>query len=436
MARRGEGRRRLAEACDAVERATTSRYATRPTARISTVAEVAVVLRGEFASLVDASGPPDAAERGARVAAEMLVAKYEPATNRIHVVPAVVERMADALREPALLSESVMRVVLAHEAVHALDFPLRGWEAMRLRRRSPEAQRAFAACVEGHAQWVARQVAASWGLTPAFDAFTRSITALPPIEDPVLRLLSQTFAAEAGFGYVAGLRFFQAVFDARGLAGVDAVLRDPPTSTRAIEHPEEYLDPSAVRPSPDLEAALTTARPLLPAGWPSHTDRLLEGTLATGFLSLPEAERAHALDGYEEGRILTATPADGSAQVAVVVLRFRDPAAARAFLLVERRVSEAKDAAFTTGYVRVLSSTYRPGAGTGDALPGFTAEKTLAMGEKEIRVSSQIFRSGRCTFEVGLVNVKDLPRERVDPVVDAAAKSVLEPSPVPVPAGR
>ena len=420
---------RLAEACDAVERATKATYASRPTARISTVEEVAAVLRAEFAPLSDAFGTPDAMDRGARIAAEMLVAKYEPATNRIHVVPDVVERMAGLLHEPVLLSEPALRVVLAHEAVHALDFPRWGWEAMRLRRRAPEAQRAFVACVEGHAQWVARGIAAGWGLTPAFDAFTRSITALPPIADPVMRLLSQTFAAEAGFGYVAGLRFFDVVGAARGLAGVDAVLKDPPTGTRAIEHPEEFLDPGRRAPAPDLEAALEITRPLLPPEWPSRSDRLLEGTLKTGFLSLPDDERAHALDGYEEGRILTAGPADGSAQIAVVALRFRDAAAARAFLAVERRVSESKDAAFKTGYVRVLSSLDREGAGTRDALPGFTAVKALAMGTQEIRVSSQIFQSGRCTFEFGLVNVKDLTRERVDPIADAAAAAVVEAPP-------
>src|SRR5207244_554689 len=115
-------------------------------------------------------------------------------------------------------------------ATHALDFgrfPL--VETMRT-RTGLDAGRAVDAVVEGHAQFVAERVAARWKISAAFERFTKSITALPKIEDDDQRRLSEALVTEIAFGYVQGHSFIRAVHAARGLEGVDAVLREPPSS--------------------------------------------------------------------------------------------------------------------------------------------------------------------------------------------------------------
>lgn len=423
---------RLTEALDAVEQACGAKYERRPRVRISTREDVGPVLLAELAVMGDALGTERERERLVDVLGQGLVAKYDLAAHVVHVIPSNVESIGRLFDDPGLVTEGVLRTVLVHECTHALDFPRFGWQPKRALRTTQDEQRAFGAIVEGHAQHVARQVAASWGLSAEFERFTKTITAIPAGLDEFQRIVVRAIAAEAEFAYGAGERFIAAVEAKRGRAGLEAVLADPPRSTRPIEHPEEFFAP-AVGATLPLDPAFAGIEAVARGpGWSTTTAGVLEGTLTALVATLPEADRVHALDGFREGRMRNATRRAGESALVGVAIRFETPEQARHWLGVERQVAEGKDARMKTGTVRITEKAYEQGAGVGGALEGFVATKTVAVGAQSVRVVSVIFAAGEVAFELVASNVEALGRAQLDAMASAMAAYVLDPKhPVP-----
>jgi len=116
--------RALTEAVAAVEAACGTKFATRPTVRVSTARDVADALE---AIEVGLDLKPRSERSAVRAVARAMFAFTDYTTNTIHVVPDNVERMATERRSPALVGTDVLRVVLVHEATHALDWARWGW---------------------------------------------------------------------------------------------------------------------------------------------------------------------------------------------------------------------------------------------------------------------------------------------------------------------
>ena len=118
------------------------------------------------------------------------------------------------------------RLVVLHELVHAVDahtpgvrWPSQGesWET--------ESMRALLAVVEGHAHLICLRAAAAQGL-----------------EREAVAWFAESFdSLESRDQYWGGAAFLEAVERARGRAGIDQVLRDPPRTYRLIRDPEHYI---------------------------------------------------------------------------------------------------------------------------------------------------------------------------------------------------
>jgi hypothetical protein len=416
--------RRFAEALDAVEKETGLAYAVRPAVRVSDRATVAKVVRTELRDLAAFRDSPRDLDAAVEFASRVLVAKYEPGAHVVHVVPETADTVAKALRSPALAAEGTLRVVLVHEAVHALDFPRYGLEAARRRVANEDEGQAFGAVVEGHAQAVAKRVAAKWGLVKSFDEYTRSISAMPPGVPPEVEAIVRALAATLAFGYVQGQAFVEAVEAARP-GGVEAVLRDPPRSTRLVERPEEWLDPTKVPTGPDLAAAADAFRSLVPAPeWTARSARILKAALETTASAVPEARRKEYLKGLEDARALAAS-ASGGRQVLVYVIAFATEADARRHVDIERVTSTAKDRGTAP---KVVEAKYSDGAGAGNLLPGFVATKTVESGKETAELVAQTFAAGRFAAQVVVVGAPELTRERQDEAI-AALLVVLDVKP-------
>jgi hypothetical protein len=421
--------KRLAEACDAVEKATGKKFAKRPTVRVSTADEVATVLRGELALSMQAMGASEGLEEVASSLASAMLAKYEPATGVVHVLPAAVESMASYLKEPGLRAEDTLRVVLAHEATHALDFALYAWEAMRDTRATSESQKGLNAVCEGHAQLVAEEVADAWGLAPSFVAFTRAITTAPPVSSPALRQTMAAFVAEVTFAYVQGHAFLKAVRAARGLEGVEQALKDPPTGTRAVEHPALWLDPSSAAKEPDLPGVVEALAPLLADPvWSTRSDRVLQATLESQRPMIPEAHRAAFLRGYRDGRMLVGDVAGESVKAIVMALAFATPTDAVAHVAIERAVSESKDGMLEDPAMKVVSATYADRAGPGDRFPGFRVAKLIEVQGDRFRVETVLAAIDATVVQVLASNLPSLDRAAQDEAVDRAALFLKDPA--------
>ncbi|MFO0932239.1 MAG: hypothetical protein U1E39_05970 [Planctomycetota bacterium] len=418
-------------------------FATKPTVRVSTAAEVTDVLLG----IEEKLGLEPRSQRAAvRVLAGALFAFTDYTTGTIHVLPDNVERMAAERRAPALVSSDVLQVVLVHEAVHALDWARWGWVAHRKTLKTGDELQAFSAVAEGHAQLVAEDVAVAQGRRAAFEAMTSAIVALPDDLPPASRAMAQAAVAEAAFGYVVGHRFLRAVREARGPEGVDELLRAPPRETRVVEDPRRYLglapEPEDVATSVDLDAVMRVFEPLVAdKRWRTQRDRARHAALASQAARFPPERRDAFLAGYEDGRIVAAGLARG-AQVLVIVLQFATPDAAAAFVRDDRDLGKIGEQEAATSGIVVKASAYLDGAGTDGALPGYRFAKRLAVPAGETTLVGGDTLAGRFVASVIAINAPWITKEDLATAADRFALAVKDPAaaralpavpPVPVP---
>ena len=419
--------RRLAEACEAVESVCGAKFEKRPTVRVSTGDEVKAVLERELKPVLAAMGMADQLPSVLDFYAVSVLGKYEPGAHVIHVLPGNAEKLAKALGDPPP-SDDELRVVLAHEATHALDFTLYPLVEMEGKRSTVDGQKALAAVVEGHAQWVAEQAAARWGIESAFQRFTKSITALPPLDDPNVRRVAESLVAEAGFAYVQGHAFVKAVAAARGRDGVEQLLKEPPAGTLVVEHPEKYLAAAAGSPS-DLEGVLDAMRPLVgDPVWKVTTTRMLEATLRVQGQSLPPEQRKTFLDGYEDGRLVVAQVAEEGAQVVLMALGFDSATHAGAFLSFEREGAKKKSETTPTLRGARVTFTFSEGAGRGGTLPGYAVRAVAGMGDEETVVYTQATAIGTTVIEMMVVAAPGLDRTAQDEALERASLRAADPA--------
>lgn len=134
------------------------------------------------------------------------------------------------------LPEPLQHRVLVHELTHALDDQYFSLADIRVDPRTEQA-RAFQALVEGDAARIEKRY---WDRLPArqrakagVDAAADGFVAGPPTAEPFFGFIA--------FPYVAGSDFIEAVIKAKGMAGVNAAFRRPPTTSQEILHPERFM---------------------------------------------------------------------------------------------------------------------------------------------------------------------------------------------------
>ncbi len=397
-------RRRLDEACTAVEAVCGARFQHRPGVRISVQSEVEAILRardhteqGLFEQMPDDS--------------RTFLAYYDPIGRNVHILPAELGRVATALKAPEILTEDVLRIILVHEATHALDFqrfPVK-W-TLSCCARSDE-RLAIEAVLEGHAQLVSEEVARAWGIETGFQKLTRLYTgAYAGGED---------FDQEAAFTYLQGHAFVRSILGARGRRGVEAVLRDPPCETRIVDRPLLWLDPARRGEEPDLQATLEVFRPLVTdPTWEVAKWRLL-GT------SVEQLTQAHAMgaepfEGYVDNHGLYAGSPAGDRYLNVFIASWSTPEEAGRFQAALERVDRRRDA--EPGWDPVVR---HEGAGAGYRLPGFTSYRQMLGAAPEAFLAVHVARAGRHVIELSSWGVDPSRREAQDGAVDVAARLLV-----------
>lgn len=420
----------IGPACDAIEAVEGVAFPRRPELVLSDRAVLADLLVEEMGTIFRRLGARDDAEvaQTARTVAQMLMAKYAPATNTIHLVLGNVEEVTRLMGAEALRREGVMRMLLVHECAHALDFQrFPALEEQRQQRETADGIQAVGAVLEGHAQWVTEQVAERWGAQEDFAAITGLITGLPAIEDPAARLVARVLASEIEFAYVQGHRFMRAVASARGRAGVEAVLRAPPASTRQIENPREYLTPGAAvafAPEPFLGAL----GQLVPEGWPTQVAPLKRSQVRAALATLPAETLDPLLEAFVDGvGWIARSPAGG--QVITACLLWRDEAGAQRYLRDMRTLHELREEEFREGSVRIVSSEFLAGVGRGARHPGLRVRRVLEVHGETVQAEAHFAALGSHAVELSFVGPVDVAGLTFDEWTDRVLVALGLPAP-------
>jgi hypothetical protein len=111
-----------------------------------------------------------------------------------------------------------LRAILVHELVHLDDHHRFHFDGVLTSLKSTDQILAYNAVIEGHAQFVAREICAARGWGEGFEIYSASIGALPVQEDQGagMALLLKVVSATVSASYVQGERFFVAIDKAGG----------------------------------------------------------------------------------------------------------------------------------------------------------------------------------------------------------------------------
>lgn len=168
--------------------------------------------------------------------AEQIVGYYDPEEKKLFVVEGV----------PA----NVIRPVLAHELVHALQDQYTNLDSLIARERGNDRQTAAQAAIEGHATLVTFALLAEESARRPVDPVTvpnpanqlRAALEQPNSEFPVFRRAPRIIRETLLFPYVAGAHFVQELWrtqsESARTAPIDTLL---PQSTEQVSHPLDHF---------------------------------------------------------------------------------------------------------------------------------------------------------------------------------------------------
>lgn len=425
-----------AQARPLVETATGVKLTDRINVVISTPERIGKILLEELKSQFEVvEGDAETARKRAVATAAVLrnamMAKYEWGAKRIHVSPKNIERTARLLDEPKLVSPDGIRVVLVHEFVHAADDRKHDVLGVLDRLKTSEHHQAFAAVIEGHAQFVTRRIAAEHGWTDAFETFTRCIGKVPEdeVEGEALRLLLRVVATEISMAYRDGERFIQAVHARAGDAGVAKVLEDPPRELELIHQPEWYLDPEK-RPVLTVrfdEALKRAAEGFDPESWKRRVQTLVRAQLEAALSLLPAETQKRALDHAKHFRALILNPkaAPQSKMVMIGLAEHTSPEEAVYYLAAIRELLTTKDAKMKTGAIRIAKARYEEVRGKGWV--GIYYEKTIDVRGIDVRVTGLNAIRGRLSAEITF-SAEEADRDRLLEILDTLWREAQAPA--------
>ena len=400
------------EAIPAVERATGVKFRIPVWARVSSRGDVERTLVEEFIPqmriLEPSAGPEEApklAQRYAKLYGSILIAKYAWKKGVIHIVPESFRTLAKTLERPALLDRNVLRVIVTHELVHALDYQeydlLRDLSAAKT-LADLEIRNAIS---EGHAQHVTRRVFDAAGELAAFETYEQCILAGPPSLGEAERYLASVMTASLKLAYVDGRAFFDALEKTGRKTYVQDVFRNPPARKNVILRPEEFYNPKP-------ESTFNPAAAFEPFGkefgpeWSRRVQELDQATLKATFGSFIEAKDVEAaLKGILEGHALVLNPkADPQGKlVAVALVRTESAEAAKRIFEASVQVSKAKDKRFTGTPFKITKAEYGALALPGE-IPNVLIRKRIAVQDRELAVTSVVGLAGDFEFELVLSN--------------------------------
>ncbi len=395
--------------------------------------ELQAVLKEELgpqmvAQLGEGEQAETSAESMSKTLSEALMAKFAFGTGEILVCRENIKTLAKLLEIPELNSLNVLKAVLVHESVHAIDHARYDLNAVISSCTDMDSLQAVSAVIEGHAQHVSRKACASAGLSDGFEIFERSIDTVPQSDSISAAQLyvMKVAVAQFTFAYKVGERFIDELVAIEGEAGIQRAFQHPPKETAVISRPIWYMLPeSRALPGTDIEAVLRGYEEHVTDGdeelWGTQIIKMLAAQLAAAMSYLPSEDVDEVLSELNDARILVMQFKERpqiSRQVAVFVMS--SPLWADRLTVLEEQLLRAKDEAMKTGNITIESADYT--AVDEDGFKGVWAEKTIsAMGET-LQVKSMVVARGSLVMECNFIGGGGSSAEGLE-----AARMLLQP---------
>lgn len=298
-------------------------------------------------------------------------------------------------------SQPFLDVVLVHEAVHVYQQRRFNVRTFCGQPKTSEAVRCRFAVIEGHAQYVTRQVAKALGLQKEFALLVSVSSQIPKsITDRLQRLILQMANQFTSFPYVAGEAFFAHVAKKLGVEpALQRVFKQPPRTLREVNRPAEYLAPPTRRVDA-RKMAQQVSKLLDPAAYTVQVVEMGEGILKRA-LAPAGPKAAQVLKEFQAGAAAVASSKTRpGAQALVGMYHMSSEAGAAKLLAALVTVLKKKDAMFSgPGSVRITSAKYSKL--TLEGVAGTYTDKVVQLrGMNPFHVRALVAQRGSLVLEV------------------------------------
>lgn len=325
-----------------------------------------------------------------RTGCRAVMAKVTSDPSMLLVCPENIRWMSEQAAEyGGVLDPHFLDVLLLHELVHVAQPRTPDWAGPAARR--VEALQVRRAVREGHAQYVARRIAARRNLKGAFEVLVAVLEAVPTSARD--RDGQEVQAGPRGYAYTAGERFVAVVAGALGeRKATQRIFTDPPRHLRAIDRPESYVDPTLDEPfGNDLEQL----RDAIEGLWLQRFGEQSQGISSTvaalrdDFVWLGPVEAARAAALVRGGFLVVRSTYQDTH---VRVLFCEDAGKARELYDTLARLLQRRDERFGNEAIRIEDATYSDGG--------------YALWEKSLAFSKRI-DTGTTMDCVGMIGVRE-----------------------------
>ncbi len=175
-----------------------------------------------------------------------LLGKYAFEDGVVYVMPRNIEPILKLTGVDMKHAESILKVIVAHELTHALQFEDDKVAGTFNKIDNIERAQAFNAVMEGQAVYIQDIVGKKLGLDNALVEMTRIMSAgAYEFEDPALDIFNRMLSAHFEQIYIGGRKFVEYHVGKGGMDAFWKILRQPPANTSMIANPQTYSPTAA-----------------------------------------------------------------------------------------------------------------------------------------------------------------------------------------------
>lgn len=416
-----------------VEAQSARKFTTRPVAKVVPRQALAEVYRARTLArrqrLLPNSGEAEnalEAERVARSRVSKVFADYEREDRIIYVVDDGASRMQELASLTGAERDSVLTLLIVYELVEALLHQEKIESEDDVKPEEFERSLAVSAATCGARLFLTRRIAGELGDAGAMERFDRSKWKFELPSQSAAKPLQELV-------FVKGEAFIKHHFDAGGIEGVWAALRDIPKTEREIRNPG--WKPAAGDPRmPDFKQAADRVRGLFKAPWDVMQADLPESALGGFLVGLEPADQEAIVKSGIGGRAVVANQENPRQFVTCAIVHVGDAGQVKKYIAsleprTRLKTTRMMSIGATVSDVSVeelaeVAGDHRVQLHFSAELPGDAVQET-----------TMVVARGRTIVEVSVISPK-VDRQFMLDVVRAALNEPGAPSPEPAAAPR